>query len=53
MKVHYTHTYEDSIMKSTKHCLKKGGKRDERKWKYNGRGELVQSTLYVYIELSQ
>jgi hypothetical protein len=41
------HTYEDSVMKPLKHCLKKG------EWKYNGGGELVQGTLYACIELSQ
>jgi hypothetical protein len=50
-KVHYIYAYENSITKTTKHCLKKeeGGE----KWKYNGGVELVQSTLNACIELSQ
>jgi hypothetical protein len=28
MEVHCIYTHEDSIMKSTKHCLKGGGERE-------------------------
>jgi hypothetical protein len=45
-------TYEYSIMKCTKHCLKKGESR-KGKWQYNGGGELVQDILYTWMELSQ
>jgi hypothetical protein len=38
-------------MNPTKHCFK--GEEEERKWEYNGRGELVQSILYSYIEFTQ
>jgi hypothetical protein len=31
--------------KPNKYCLKKKG---EEEWKYNGRGELVQGTLYTF-----
>jgi hypothetical protein len=44
--------FEDSIMKPTKHCLKKREEREGR-WEYNGGGELVQGTLYPSMELSQ
>jgi hypothetical protein len=46
MKVCYIYTYEDSVMKPTKYCLKRG------RQKYNGGGELVQGTLYECMELS-
>jgi hypothetical protein len=49
LKVLYTCTYKDSIIKATKYCLK----RREQEWKYNGRGELVQGTLHMCMELSQ
>jgi hypothetical protein len=51
MEVHSTYTYEDSIMKPTKYCLKLGGK--EWKWEYNGGCELVQGILCTRMELSQ
>jgi hypothetical protein len=42
-----------SIMKTTKHCLKKGGVW-KGEWEYNGGDELyVQNTLYARLELSQ
>jgi hypothetical protein len=44
----HTHAQEDSLMKPTKHCLKKGEGRG--KWEHNGGGELVQSTLYTHME---
>jgi hypothetical protein len=32
----------------------KGGRREgEKEWKYNGGNQLVQSTLYAYMELPQ
>jgi hypothetical protein len=51
MEVHYIYTYEDSIMKPTKHCLKRMEKRREKK--VNEGGKPVQSTLYTSMELSQ
>jgi hypothetical protein len=40
MYVCYIYTYEDSKLKHTKHCWKRGEKR-EGKWEYNGGGEHV------------
>jgi hypothetical protein len=48
IELHYIYTHEDSIVKLTRHCLKK-----ESKWKYNGEGELTQVPLEVCMELSQ
>jgi hypothetical protein len=42
--------YGDSIVKSP-HSLEKGG--GEWKLEYNGRGGLVQNTLYTCMKLSQ
>jgi hypothetical protein len=40
----YIYTYENSIMKPTKHCLKEV---EEEKWEYNEGSELVQHcTIY-------
>jgi hypothetical protein len=49
IEVHYLCTCEDSIMNSTKHCLKR--RVGMGKWTYNGGGklELVQGTLYVQV----
>jgi hypothetical protein len=41
--------FDDSIRKPSKNCLKKQG-RGREKWKYNGRSEVVQSILYVYVK---
>jgi hypothetical protein len=43
--------YENSRMKPNKHCLKEG--RGKKEWDYNGEGELVQGTLWTYMELTQ
>jgi hypothetical protein len=52
IKIYYICIYENSIMKATKHCLKKqGGRREE--WECNGEGELLQGTLYPRMELPQ
>jgi hypothetical protein len=50
MKIYCMYMFKDNINKPTKHCAKKrrGGRWD---WEYNGRGELVQSTLYTCMEL--
>jgi hypothetical protein len=48
----YIYTYEDSIMKPTKHSLKEGEEK-EGQWEYNGGDELVQGMLYTCMELSQ
>jgi hypothetical protein len=50
IEVHFIYTYEDSIMKPTKHCLEKG---IMEIYIYSGGGELVQSTLYKCKELSK
>jgi hypothetical protein len=42
-------TNEDSIVKPTKQCLKKG---NEGEWKYNGRGSMFKVN-YTCKELSQ
>jgi hypothetical protein len=47
-EISHTHT---ALTRPTKHCLKKRG-RQRRRMKHNG-GELVQSTLYAYMALSQ
>jgi hypothetical protein len=46
----YIYTYENSIMKPTKHCLKEV---EEEKWEYNEGSELVQGILYAWIECSK
>jgi hypothetical protein len=48
IEVCYIYIYEESIMKSTEHCLK-GWKEKEGELKHNGGGELVQGTLYTHI----
>jgi hypothetical protein len=52
MEIHCIYTYEDSTMKCTKHCLKKK-EEQEGEWKCNGGGEMVQGTMYAYMELPQ
>jgi hypothetical protein len=42
------HMFEDSLMKLTKHSIERGGG-----WEYNGGGVLVQSAMYIYMELPQ
>jgi hypothetical protein len=49
IKVQYTNTYEDSIMKST-NMVSRRGEEEEGEWTYNVGGELVSSTLCTYME---
>jgi hypothetical protein len=44
------YTYEDHIMKSTKHCLKRG-RRVRGEWKYNGGGKHIQGRMHACMEL--
>jgi hypothetical protein len=44
--------YEDSIIKPTTHYLKRM-RREKTVWEYNRMGELVQSTPYTFMEVSQ
>jgi hypothetical protein len=45
IEIYYMYIFEDSIMKSTKHCIKK--RRETGEWEHNGGGELLQTTLYT------
>jgi hypothetical protein len=45
MEVCYTYTYEDSIIKTTKHWKREEDGKGE--WECNGGGELSQDTLYT------
>jgi hypothetical protein len=48
----HVHVFKDSIIKPTKHCIKSGGGQREE-WEYNGGSGLVQSILYICMELPQ
>lgn len=52
MEVGYIYTHASSTVRPTKHCLK-GKEEVEVEWKYNGGGDLVQGTLYPWMELPQ
>jgi hypothetical protein len=49
MEVHYIYLGRQHN-ESHQTCLKEGGREGE--WEYNGKGELVQATLYICMELS-
>jgi hypothetical protein len=49
--IHYIYTYEDSKMKSTKHCLKDEG-REREGTGIQRKGKLIQGTLYACIEFT-
>jgi hypothetical protein len=42
--------YENRVMEPIKNCFKKGGREIRES---NGRSEFDQSTLYVYMKISQ
>jgi hypothetical protein len=50
MEICYIYTYDNSIMKPTKYCLK-GEEKGEGELEYNGEGELLL-TLYTCMELA-
>jgi hypothetical protein len=49
---HVLYIYIDSITKPSKH-FEKGERRKVEEWKYNGKGEFVQSTQCACMEISQ
>jgi hypothetical protein len=51
IEVCFIYTYEDSMMKPPNTVWKGAG--GEGKLKYNERGELVQSTMCIPMELTQ